>query len=462
MDNSTKKLVAQALLEAATALSGSTEKRLKFVWPKLSNEFKLAILEIVFNAIGLDRWKTEFKPDDPDYQVKAADSDAILEHFSDKLRDNDLVDAYIPWLATRISKERNPQAYLVVQSISRFRSICLWAKETKTDLNKLGLLEAMEQARDYVPNAARKSKEDSDANPVVYRFADGHKVVELRTDEALKREGDVMKHCVGSYCDAVKAGDSTIYSLRTKDGESLITMEYASEAFQQMFGEGNTDPTDEVKPYLIEFVENKYPDDVMALVMAGKPPKDIKNLSKLSKTELQQIIFRGIDLTNVDLSGSILPDCDFKEADMTGANLSNCNLFRAHLEGVTLRGANLQNATLIEAMMDEARLKGANLAGAVLQDAMAMSTSFLAADLTGANLKGLAAVDSDFRKANLSNALLTGSFISGANFTDANLTGAILTGATYSKTSKHNRQGTLWPAGFVVEDHSMVLDPDWD
>jgi len=406
MDNSTKKLVAQALLEAATALSASTEKRLKFVWPKLSNEVKFSVLVTVFNAIGLDRWKTEFKPDDPDYRVRVKDSDAILERFSDKLQGNDLVDPYIPWLATRLGKDSNYTVNMWIQN--QFRSVCLWAKETKTDLNKLSLEDTINQARDYVPNAKRKSKEDSDANPVVYRFADGHKVVELKTDEALKREGDVMKHCVGSYCDAVKAGESIIYSLRTKDGESLITMEYASEAFQQMFGEGNTDPTDDMKPYLIEFVENKYPDDVMALVMAGKPPKDIKNLSKLSKTEFQQIIYRGIDLTNVDLSGSVLPDCDFKEADMTGANLSNCNLLRAHLEGATLRGANLKNTTLIEATMDEARLKGANLAGAVLQDAMAMSTSFLAADLTGANLKGLAAVDSDFRKANLSNALLTG------------------------------------------------------
>jgi hypothetical protein len=56
-------------------------------------------------------------------------------------------------------------------------------------------------------------------------YPTGYKWVEVQSPEALKREGDIMGHCVGSYCESVKAGKMKIYSLRDPKGESHATVE---------------------------------------------------------------------------------------------------------------------------------------------------------------------------------------------------------------------------------------------
>jgi len=43
--------------------------------------------------------------------------------------------------------------------------------------------------------------------------------------KALDYEGNVMGHCVGSYCDKVSGGNTKIYSLRDKKGEPHVTIE---------------------------------------------------------------------------------------------------------------------------------------------------------------------------------------------------------------------------------------------
>lgn len=53
----------------------------------------------------------------------------------------------------------------------------------------------------------------------------GYQWVEVKSPEALDREGKVMGHCVGSYCEQVKEGNSIIYSLRDPKGESHVTVE---------------------------------------------------------------------------------------------------------------------------------------------------------------------------------------------------------------------------------------------
>ena len=56
-------------------------------------------------------------------------------------------------------------------------------------------------------------------------YPDGFKWVEVKSPDALKREGDVMGHCVGGYCDYVENGDAKIYSLRDAKGQSHVTIE---------------------------------------------------------------------------------------------------------------------------------------------------------------------------------------------------------------------------------------------
>lgn len=382
MDNATKKLVAQALLEAASSLSASTEKRLKFVWPKLDDHQKLVILGIVFNAIGLDDWEDMYEGNGA---VRPEQSDAILEFFSDKLQANHLVDSYIPWMASRMGEDYH--AYYA-NAVREFRSICLWAKETKTDLNKLSLEEALTQSRSYVPNAARKGKVDSDANPTVYTFADGHKVVQLKTDEALKREGDIMKHCVGDYCDAVKEGTSRIYSLRTPNNEPLVTIEtqggVGNVVFKQMFGHSNSDPSEKEKPYLIEFVEKKFDGNITGMILAGET--DFQN-ADLTNANISRANMKGSNLKRANLSGANLYRTDFTNANLSGANLEDADIQRATFLRANLRGANLNGVSADGAKFIEADLAGAKLRGAGLFEVSLLGANLEKADLTDADLR---------------------------------------------------------------------------
>jgi len=382
MDNATKKLVAQALLEAASSLSAATEKRLKYVWPKLDDLHKLTLLGVVFNAIGLDDWIDQYTGEGA---VHTEQADAILEFFSDKLQGNHLVDSYIPWLASRLGEDY--ESYFD-NALRGFRSVCIWAKETKTDLNKLSLEEALEQSKGYVPNAARKGKTDSDANPTVYTFADGHKVVQLKTDEALKREGDVMKHCVGDYCDAVREGTSKIYSLRTPDNKPLVTIEtqggVGQVVFKQMFGHSNSDPSEQEKPYLIEFVEKKFGGNITGMILAGET--DFQN-ADLSNAVMSRANLKGSNLKRVNLSGATLYRTDFTSANLSGANLENADIQRANFWKANLRGANLNGVSADGARFIEADLAGAQLRGAGLFEVSLLGANLEKADLTDADLR---------------------------------------------------------------------------
>jgi Pentapeptide repeats (8 copies) len=82
------------------------------------------------------------------------------------------------------------------------------------------------------------------------------------------------------------------------------------------------------------------------------------------------------DLSDVDLSFTILSDADLSGAnlilaDLSGADFSQADLFGANLSGANLSGANLSGANLILANLSGADLSFANLSGV---------------DLSGANL----------------------------------------------------------------------------
>jgi hypothetical protein len=57
-----------------------------------------------------------------------------------------------------------------------------------------------------------------------------HKTLNKETlQDALKYEGDIMKHCVGGYCPSVASGQTKIYSLRDAKGKPHVTIEVESQ-----------------------------------------------------------------------------------------------------------------------------------------------------------------------------------------------------------------------------------------
>ena len=107
---------------------------------------------------------------------------------------------------------------------------------TPDQLNQMSIEKAVRRAAEY---DAEKAKAMSKANassvegmPVPKQYDDGFKWVELKhksdpkkTAAALKSEGEMMGHCVGSYCPQVESGSTKIYSLRSPDGKSHVTIE---------------------------------------------------------------------------------------------------------------------------------------------------------------------------------------------------------------------------------------------
>lgn len=103
-------------------------------------------------------------------------------------------------------------------------------------LNQMSMEKAVRRAAEY---DAQKAKEMTKAHatsvegmPVPKAYDDGFKWVELKhptesekTKSALKSEGEMMGHCVGSYCPQVESGHTKIYSLRGPDNKSHVTIE---------------------------------------------------------------------------------------------------------------------------------------------------------------------------------------------------------------------------------------------
>ncbi len=484
MNHEARKLVVKALLSAASALSALTDRRLEYALPGLAQLDQKNVLWIVFNAIGLEQRAVNsiigFVIDGKRFPMTEEDKDgykAILEYLKDDLAKNTVVDAYIPWLANQF-KKGNAQS-VNQELVRRFRAVCIWASETKTDLVKLTAQEALAQSEGYISNESRKAADKvklDDSNPVIMTFADGWFIRQLKTDAALEAEGKHQGHCVGDYCEAVQSGESIIYSLRTPDDVPRVTIETqqvgGKEQAKQMFGRENSKPTAELQKYLIEFVEKKLRGDAKGLLLAGKQVKDID----LKGADFLGADLKGVYLVGADLTGAYLYDAYLDGANLTDANLTDANLYRAKLIDAKLirailidailTGAHLRGAVLTDANLTDANLQGAKLTDAILTDAIltnAILTNAILTDailtdaiLTNANLRFADLTDANLTDANLSGADLRNAILEGADLTGADLRraglegvdliGAVLTGANLEGVRYNDK--TTWPKGF--------------
>jgi hypothetical protein len=103
-------------------------------------------------------------------------------------------------------------------------------------LSQMSIEKAIRRTAEY---DAEKAKAMNKANassvegmPIPKAYDDGYKWVELKHDTdptktkaALKSEGEMMGHCVGGYCPDVESGEIKIFSLRSPDGKSHVTIE---------------------------------------------------------------------------------------------------------------------------------------------------------------------------------------------------------------------------------------------
>jgi len=367
----------------------------------------------------------------------------LLDNLAPRLRDATEVDFIFPWVAAQLNRltkqirrAKTPateeQALLAFSDVTgqltdRGTAIAQWAKKNRVDLGHLSAEEVLAAVEDFEVDVGPVPQ-----GPVVFDFGDGWTVQEL-PPEALEVEGEVMQHCVGTYCEQVRAGKTVIYSLRDPQGQPHVTMEVRKGRFQQIYGKQNQPPKDEYKARVRAFIRDKFNAEPMSMIMAGADPKSLD----LRGAEFGRVDLIGVDLSGANLSGAYLGDANLGRATLAGANLTGANLTGANLDGANLSGANLtrvrlDGANLYGAKLDDADLRGANLYGASLTRASLTGADLSGADLTRATLTSASLNGAKLDGADLSGATLSGAYLSGATLYAANLSGAYLGDADLS------------------------------
>lgn len=157
------------------------------------------------------------------------------------------------------------------------------------------------------------------------------------------------------------------------------------------------------------------------------------NIKKITKKKLNEVLqkhekwvegdskgvradLRGIDLSYVDLSHTVL--C---YADLRHANLCDADLRSADLQGAILYEADLSNANLYSADLRRADLSETDLRYACLDYADLYGAILYRANLEGVSLRFTSLYCSNLSFANLDHAVLTPTNLEGANLYRANL-----------------------------------------
>ena len=313
-------------------------------------------------------------------------------------------DFLIPWMARELVRlDAKPgltihdwhRATDLLQD--RAPAIAQWAKETHTDIGKVNLVQAFEAIATHQFKARAVPQGE-----IVYRFDDGSTIQALHTPEQLEAEGQVMQHCVGSYCDVVREGESHIFSLRDPAGQPHVTLEWQInrdlvtpgsrwEAYRamtddeflrhpelvrmgtitQVYGKQNKAPAPKYLPYIEEFIRRRMYNDPRGLMFAG-----VKN-------------FRGLDLRGADFAYMTITDTDFSEANLEGSVWNDAELKHVSFLMARLGEANFDDARLVDVDFGAADLGEASLNNVETQPSFAPKyTVFAGANLTGATLYG--------------------------------------------------------------------------
>jgi hypothetical protein len=122
-------------------------------------------------------------------------------------------------------------------------------------LQKMSYNQAKNNADKWLKTQIKKGKTINEVKAdieVFMEFENGFKMVKLVGQNAYKREGFLMGHCVGSYFDK---SSSSIYSLRDNQNNPHATIElyYSNSSINQVKGKGNGSIHPAYINYLLEF-----------------------------------------------------------------------------------------------------------------------------------------------------------------------------------------------------------------
>jgi len=144
--------------------------------------------------------------------------------------------------------------------------------------------------------------------------------------------------------------------------------------------------------YLCEYVSERPTEDLDSIQFWIELSAMTSEPVDLSRIDLSDDTFRGLDLSYADLSYADLTCADLSHANLSYANLSHANLNYANLSSADLSYANLSHAVLSYADLSYAVLSHAVLSYADLQSARLTSSN-----LENTTLKGVVLSQVDLR-----------------------------------------------------------------
>lgn len=161
---------------------------------------------------------------------------------------------YDVWIAKEVKKDST-----LLNNLDGFLYVIDWAQKMRPNISTLSFEQAHAHSEEWHNtmqfDEKAKNKEIEEDEKILYKCKDGkHYFVLLEPDE-LRLEGEIMRNCVGSYTDKVKAGRSLIVSLRDEKNESHVTIEIDTQTGMaiQTKGKANGEPNPKYLKLITEF-----------------------------------------------------------------------------------------------------------------------------------------------------------------------------------------------------------------
>lgn len=349
---------------------------------------------------------------------------ALLESAVKLFPDRHKADFILPWVArelVRWNKEEDAgvntgrQRQEMMHEMKRLGpAIAQWARDEKIQLMHLSAGEVFAAVRQWSGPGRRVVP-----GTIVYQFADGWTVQELRTEEQLVYEGETMQHCVGDYCDIVARYDSFILSIRDTKGRPHVTIEYhvpsvrgqrgpnstlqaeeerrrklgteslvtelnrrgilailGTEVMKhshvtQIFGKQNNRPAPKYMKYVWETINNLLEGDPMGLLISGWPDAIAFKGYTLNHAEISERATGHYKVAeNVSFAGSKLLHVTFRSGMSDGlllmqgtsfdrSLLANVTFDGCSMDDVSFRQAEILNVTIYNSDMNKVHFDGA-------------------------------------------------------------------------------------------------------
>jgi hypothetical protein len=243
-------------------------KRFEYVAKTYGEKHPDVVLEAFFilaDTVGIERPEREFEfARRYDFLARAPREDVAKELLAEalvELQDDPRMtrgreaDALWPWLArelVKLKKRGAPWREYSEEVGGKGPALALWQTQNRIDLGRWQLPQVLEALEDFEV----EGQDDIPQGEVVYEFGDGWTVQQLETEDQLDAEGEAMQHCVGTYCEAVESGASTIYSVRDPKGQPHATIEFDTQLgiLKQVQGKQNRDPEPRYQERVDEFL----------------------------------------------------------------------------------------------------------------------------------------------------------------------------------------------------------------